>query len=155
MPPTNSAEDNVMRICILLVVATIVIGFSPAQEPAKSDLEKFQGSWQAFYVIDMDGKSSPADEVKNTRLVVEGSQFTLRTKDSVIKGTFTINPSQSPKAIDVVLEGQKPGEKLLGIYRIDGDERRSCFVLPGKERSKDIDPKTPGYLQMGWKRQSP
>lgn len=145
-----------MRICILLLVATTIIGFSPAQEPAiKSDLEKFQGSWQAFYVIGMDGKPSPADEVMNTRLVVKGNQFTLRTKDAVIKGTFTINPSQTPKAIDVVLEGQKPGEKLLGIYRIDGDERRSCFVLPGKERPKDIDPKTAGYLQFGWKRQSP
>lgn len=143
-----------MRICILLLLATIVVGFSPAQEPAiKNDLEKFQGSWQASYVIGADGKPAPADDVKSTRLVVKGNEFTLRTNDSVIKGTFTINPSQTPKAIDVVLEGAKPDEKLLGIYRIDGDERRSCFVLPGKERPKEIDPKTTGYLQFGWKRQ--
>lgn len=143
-----------MRICILLLLATIVVGFSPAQESAiKNDLEKFQGSWQAFYVIDAEGKQVPADEVKSTRLVVKGNQFTLQTKDSVIKGAFTINPSQTPKTIDVILEGAKPDEKLLGIYRIDGDERRSCFVLPGKERPKEIEPKTSGYLQFGWKRQ--
>lgn len=145
-----------MRLPTLLLLASVSIGFGFGQESAvQDDLKKFQGSWQATFLVDIDGKPSPKEEVKHTQLVVEGHQFTLRTKDSVIKGTFTIDPTRSPKAIDVILEGAKPGEKLLGIYRIDGDERRSCFALPGKERSKVFDPKTAGYLQFGWKRQSP
>jgi uncharacterized protein (TIGR03067 family) len=141
-----------MRTCIVALLAAVAIGFVAAQPAAKGDLEKFQGTWQASYVIGFDGKPAPDDEVKNASLLVEGSQFTLKTKDGVIKGTFTIDPSRTPKTIDVTLEGAKPNEKLLGIYRIDGAERRSCFAMPGKERPKEIDPKTAGYLQFGWRR---
>ncbi len=145
-----------MRSASLLLLASVAIGLASAQESAvKKDLEKFQGSWQATYVVDLNGSRASADDIKNTRLVVQGNKFTLQTSTAVVKGTFTIDPTRSPKTIDFVLENQKPDAKFLGIYRIDGDERSSCFSPPGKDRPGELDPKATGYLQFGWKRQTP
>jgi len=137
---------------VIPLVAVALLGSSSPQDSAvKLDLEKFQGNWQATLVVNVNGESAPQDQVRDTQLKVEGTKFVLRSKDAVVKGTFTIDPSRTPKTIDVVLEGQNPNEKLLGIYRIDGDERRSCFALPGKDRPKDFDPCLPGYIAFTWK----
>jgi len=140
-----------MRTNILLVIATAALGFVSGQQPSNSDVEKYQGAWQATFMIDANGSPVAEDEVRNSHLLVEGDRFTLRTKDAVIKGTFTLDPSRTPKAIDVVLDGQKPEEKLLGIYQIDGELRKSCFALSGMERPKDFDPKAKNHIQFGWK----
>lgn len=144
-----------MRTICLLGLTILALGSGPAQKTDQSDLEKYQGSWQATLIVNADGRPGTPEEIRNTHLLVEGSRFTLRTKDGEVKGTFTLNSSRSPKAIDVILDGQEPGSKLLGIYRIDGHERRSCFALPGKERPTEFDPRSPGYLQLGWKRKTP
>jgi uncharacterized protein (TIGR03067 family) len=140
-----------MRYYLLAVIAVAALAFTQ-QTIVNPDLDKFQGSWQATYVVNLEGKRAPEEEVKDTRLTVEGTKFVLQTKDSVIKGSFTLESSRVPKAIDVILAGQKPEEKLLGIYRVDGDERHSCFALPGKDRPTQLEPKTPGFIYFGWKR---
>ena len=144
-----------MRCCLLsLILAPLALATGQVDDRAvKKDRDKFQGSWQAVSVINMDGKPASDDEAKNTRLVVEGSTFTLRDKDTTIRGTFSIDPTRIPKTIDVTLEGARPEDKILGIYRIDGDLRKSCFVLPGKERPKEFPSDGKGYLQFVWKPQ--
>jgi uncharacterized protein (TIGR03067 family) len=145
-----------MRSLSLFLIVTAFIGLaSTPTDDAKKDLEKFQGAWQATLVVGVDGAPAPESDVMATRLVVQGNQFTLKTKDGMVKGTFAIDPSRTPKAIEFTLEGQPASEKFLGIYRIDGDERRSCFAVPGKDRPTNLEPRVPGYLYFGWKRQAP
>jgi uncharacterized protein (TIGR03067 family) len=74
-----------------------------------------------------------------------------------IFGRFTLDPSKTPKTIDVLLgDAKKQEDKLLGIYQIDGELRRSCFAMPGQERPKGFSsPETKGCLQLEWKRQAP
>ena len=52
-----------------------------------------------------------------------GDKYTVRKGDEVIQaGRQKLDPSRSPKAIDVtVTEGLNKGAVLLGIYEIDGD----------------------------------
>lgn len=144
-----------MRFCLLLLTfAPMALATGPiGDRAAKEVLEKFQGSWQAVSVINLDGKPASADEVLHTRLVVKGNTFTLIDKTNTIRGTFSIDPTRVPKTIDVMLEGAKPEDKILGIYRLEGELRRSCFVLPGKDRPKDLPSEGKGYLQFVWKPQ--
>jgi uncharacterized protein (TIGR03067 family) len=144
-----------MRYCLLLpILAPMVFVAGQVDDRAvKKDLDKFQGAWQAISVINVDGKPASEDDARYTRLVVKGNTFTLQDKNAMIRGTFSIDPTRVPKTIDVTLDGAKPEDKILGIYRIDGDLRRSCFVPPGKERPRDFPSDGKGFLQFVWKPQ--
>lgn len=143
--------------CFNFVVLVSLLPFqidSPIDGAARKDLQHFQGNWRAAAVINADGRPATTEELERTQLIVEGNQFTLKGKDFIIKGRFTIDPSKSPKTIDAVLdtkEGEKP-VKVLGIYRIDGDTRKSCFALPDKPRPKQFPSSPKDHIQFEWKR---
>ena len=47
-----------------------------------------------------------------------------------IKGTFKVDPSKKPKAFDITTskrEGDDGGQKILGIYELDGNELRIVY----------------------------
>lgn len=122
-------------------------------DAAQKELQRFQGTWQAVSVRNPDGRPATPDELAHIRLIVDGNTFTLQGKEFAITGRFTIDPSRSPRAIDVTLD-RKEGEppvKLLGIYRIDGDVRKSCFAMPEQERPRDFPESPKGYLRLEWK----
>jgi uncharacterized protein (TIGR03067 family) len=126
---------------------------TPADDAAKKDLERFQGSWRAVAVQNFDGQPAPDEDVKHTRLQVEGNRFTLTGKNFKVSGTFTIDSTKTPKTIDVLLEGAATKEeRFLGIYQIEGDDRKSCFALQGKERPSDFRTGVKGILRLEWKR---
>ncbi len=125
----------------------------PPTSTVKSELERFQGSWSAVSVQNVDGTQMSAADLKETQLIVKGDRFTLKVKQSTITGTFSIEPSQSPKAIDVILdtkEGEKPAN-LKGIYQIEGETRKSFFAMPGESRPKEFSTTAKGFLQLEWK----
>jgi uncharacterized protein (TIGR03067 family) len=142
-----------MRWCSLLVlVAPLGVGAGPLEDAAKKELEPFQGSWKAVSIQHADGRQASEGEVQNTRLVVEGNKFTLTGKDSTLSGTFTVNPTKTPKTIDVLLTAQDGREtKFLGIYQIEGGTRKSCFALPGRERPAQFSSEK-GYFGFEWRR---
>jgi uncharacterized protein (TIGR03067 family) len=142
-------------ICIVLVGllwAAAACSDDPANGAAKKDLQQFQGSWQAVFVQNVDGQRATQEDIQATRLEVQGNEFTFTAKDLTVSGTFVIDPSQTPKRIDVVLKGAKPADKLLGVYQIDGDVRRSCFAFPRQARPVDVRPSEKGYFILEWKR---
>ncbi|MCI0681969.1 MAG: TIGR03067 domain-containing protein [Gemmataceae bacterium] len=142
-------------LLILVSFATLgvqALGQDPAkQDSTKGDLQKFQGIWQLVSVRNPDGQPASDEDLKAARLVVKGNEFTFTTKDASISGTFTIDPSKTPKTIDFVLKGGKPEEKFQGIYDIRGDRRLSCFALPKQDRPRELRPTQKGYLMFEWK----
>jgi uncharacterized protein (TIGR03067 family) len=139
----------------LCVVAWLILPVKgPLDDALKTDLDRFQGEWRAVSVLSDDGRPVTAEELENTRLIVEGNRFTLKGKESVVTGRFTIDGAKAPKTIDVILDGngrEKP-VRLLGIYRIDGEIRKSCFAMPGEDRPTRFPASAKGYLQFEWKR---
>jgi uncharacterized protein (TIGR03067 family) len=124
-----------------------------SEDTAKNDLKQFQGSRQAV-AMHSDGQASSKEEVQATRLVVEGNKFTLTGKDFAVTGTFFIESTKTPKTIDVVLaskNNRKSKTTLLGIYKIKGDKRKSCFAFPEKKRPTQFSA-AKGYVGFEWKR---
>jgi uncharacterized protein (TIGR03067 family) len=144
---------NCLYLCLVAAALT-----SPADTPLastpSSDLDQFQGEWKAVSIINDEGKPTPAGELEQTKLIVKGDRFTLKANDSTISGRFSINSAVSPKTIDVLLDATDgpPTTKLLGIYRIDGDTRKSCFALPDRPRPAQFPDSPKGFLQFEWKR---
>jgi uncharacterized protein (TIGR03067 family) len=145
-----------IRHCANLLVVVPAFALMPAwagdtDDAAKKELKLFQGSWKAAAVRDFDGSERPEADAQQTRLTVKGNTFTLTGKNVDLKGTFTINPTKTPKTIDVTLDDGQ-ATKILGIYEIKSGVRKSCFALPQKDRPSKFMSEN-GYLTFEWKRE--
>jgi uncharacterized protein (TIGR03067 family) len=106
---------------------------------AKNILDKLQGTWQVVRV-ETDGKSLPEETIKGWTLTVDGAKYVLREGDRTAEGVYKFDPIEMPRAIDALrTAGPGEGKALWGIYQLDGDRLRLCFVEPDRhERPKDF-----------------
>ena len=133
---------------ISLVVLFCAFGFAAsggsgtlADDKADLDKEvrKFQGTW-TFESSEAGGEKLPVGKLKELILTFEGLKHTVKKSEDVIQvGTQKIDPSKSPKTIDVTMAaGPKKGTVMLGIYEIDGDTLKVCFDPQGKKRPTEF-----------------
>jgi uncharacterized protein (TIGR03067 family) len=128
-----------MRIALVTLLCTLVLGGTGVQADEKADVEKelkkFQGTW-TFESVEAGGKEVPAAEFKGITVTFEGDKYTVKKGDEVIQAaTQKLDPSKSPKTLDVtVAEGPNEGAVMLGIYEISGDTLKVCFDPEGKNR---------------------
>jgi uncharacterized protein (TIGR03067 family) len=135
-----------MRIALVILLCTLVLaaaGGTGARGGDKAEVEKelkkFQGTW-TFASVEASGKEAPADAFKGMTVSFKGDKYTVKKGDEVIQvGTQKLNPSKSPRTIDVtVTEGLSKGAVLLGIYEFSGDTLKVCFDPEGKKRPTEF-----------------
>ena len=135
-----------MRISLVALICAV--GFAASSGSVtladdKADLEKelkkFQGTW-TIESSKTGGMAIPPDQLKGFIVTFEGDKHTVKNGDKVIQvGTQKIDPSKSPKTIDVTMtEGPNKGAVMLGIYEIDGDTLKACFDPQGKKRPTEF-----------------
>jgi RNA polymerase sigma-70 factor (ECF subfamily) len=102
--------------------------FSERSTAARVDARQLQGIWRVV-VQEQDGQELSEERLQsaNSRMIFVGNQ--LRHRDTAPNGqdvgqdvTFTLDPTQSPKAIDL----KRNGQKLFGIYELDGETLKVC-----------------------------
>ena len=113
------------------LLATQAWADKPATKEAKATLD---GTWQVTAVT-KNGVEAGKDEVEAAKLVLSGETFAMHQGANTMKGTFRVDPTQSPATIDLVLsEGGDAGEMHVGIYELHGDKLRICMTHKDKER---------------------
>jgi uncharacterized protein (TIGR03067 family) len=118
----------------LLVVAGAVAADTTDAEAAKKEYARFEGTWK-FVSIEVGGEKTPENSFEKSRLILEGSHFTLREGGGAYKGTFTFDLTTKPKQIDITFtEGPEKGKTSRGIYELDGDTYKICISVSGKDR---------------------
>ena len=138
------------RVILALFFTATALTAQPSADAVKKELNAFQGTWTLVSGQNSDGKVFAAEEFKDVSLVVDGDKFFLKEKGKVsIEGTFTVDPTKKLKTIDV--NYKNPNGRLLGIYQIDGDTRKSCFAEDGKTRPDGFR-KEKGFMLFEWKR---
>jgi uncharacterized protein (TIGR03067 family) len=134
---------RISLVALFCAVGFAASGGSGALADDKADLEKevrkFQGAW-TFESSEASGKELPAGELKGFIITFEGDKHTVKKGDEVIQaGTMKLDPSKSPKAIDVTItEGPEKGAVMLGIYELSGDTLKVCFDAQGKKRPTEF-----------------
>jgi uncharacterized protein (TIGR03067 family) len=142
-------------MCWLILSTGLVPAFA---HPAEEAQKKLQGTWTATKA-ERDGKA--ADDVVGHRLSFTGNRFQLRSKDGKLlyEGTFRVDPSAKPAAIDFEhTEGALKGKAWKGIYALDGDTLTTCDNAPnlGKGRPAALEAKRgSGYVLITFKREKP
>ena len=135
-----------MRIALVTLLCTLGLTASGGtgaraddQADVEQELKKFQGTW-TFESVEAGDKEVPADLFKGMTVTFVGDRYTVKKGDDVIQvGTQKLDPSQSPKTIDVTIaEGPNKGAVMLGIYEIDADTLKVCFDPHGKKRPTEF-----------------
>jgi RNA polymerase sigma factor (sigma-70 family) len=100
------------------------------EEPAADDLNKLRGTWR-LVSLENDGLrfGEGRPEIEGGKAVVAGTTLTLVDKDGRRALEFRLDPTKTPKEIRLTTA---TNELLRGIYEVDGDSFRLCFVKDGQ-----------------------
>src|SRR3954454_24692778 len=113
-----------MMLHILMVFALI------AADPPQDDSAMFQDTWMMI-LGEREGRKLSDEEIASARLTITGNGYSYTLGGRTEAGTFKLDPSRKPKAIDVT---PKDGKPILGIYEIEGDTHKVCLGEFGRER---------------------
>jgi uncharacterized protein (TIGR03067 family) len=142
-----------MRWHVLVMLAAGCSGAGPSapDTAVKEDMQKLQGRWNVTS-IEVNGARVPADKIGDPGAVIEGDRYAIHD----FRLTITIDPTKTPKAIDMVgKEGNGKPLSMIGIFELDGDTLRICFAKPGqKQRPTTFETKAnPGASLVVYQRQ--
>jgi uncharacterized protein (TIGR03067 family) len=146
-------------LTLLLAVASIGAATSDVsmEELIKKDYERLTGTFRLVSGV-IDGKEVPEDVRKQTKLVTDMDKFTVSAGGEAgtsAAGTFTIDPTKSPKTADSLqATGADKGKTLLGIYEIiDDNHKRACWAPVGKPRPTAFTSEPgSGHILQIWER---
>ena len=146
---------TLQRTCVALVATALVVGMavpgyfgwqlSAAQgEAEKKELSRFQGTWLVHKEISRGADFPP----KQGKVVFEGTTLKVYQEGKQVQTlSFRIDPTKSPKEIDLIHPEKKPA--IPGIYRFDGDQLTIATGF-GKEdrktRPKSFEDKTSLFI---------
>ena len=141
-----------MLRCLLTLTAGLVL---PADRPEQGDLDKLQGTWLTVSLVN-DGKTlvdskNPPKEGPVTKLAYAGNKWLIKVGDrTVAEGIFKIDPTKTPKEIDILDGSGKVNEQTkLGIYELDGETYKFCLAPASKPRPTEFTSKPGSGHSLG------
>jgi uncharacterized protein (TIGR03067 family) len=129
-----------MKARSLAILATaFLLGAAAAQDDAKGDKGKLQGTWIVLSA-EQDGK--PSDKAKGNTFTFSAEKVTF-SHPKKREAAYELDSSQKPKHITIKvkleIEGIGQAEGVVrGIYQLDGDTLKIC--IGGKDTHKLLDP---------------
>jgi uncharacterized protein (TIGR03067 family) len=135
------------QILAVLAVALLVAADTPKDDAVKKEAGMLQGTWRVTSA-QRDGTDAPEDEIKKITVTIKGDKLTAhrtenaeKPEEKVYEMSFTIDPSQKPKWIDVTyMDGERKGESSQGIYELSDDTLKICMSR-GNTRPNDFETK--------------
>ena len=155
-------------ICIVCCILTGPPNLGTREDDAREELKRLEGRWIQGELVFLEPASAvwkliygrelstenPTDLfVNRATLVVEGDRFTFLNHQHEKRVEVRLDPTQGPKAIDLLIDQERP---LLGVYEIKdgrlylgfGDEKMRPETLEIQEGKKK-------RLRIGFQRQRP
>jgi uncharacterized protein (TIGR03067 family) len=119
-----------------MLVATVA---TADDKSVKDELKRQEGSWSVTSSI-YDGQAASEDLIRSIKRVVEGDHAVWERDGKRFAGTtIEVDPACEPKTIDVIPDGgRNRGERVLGIYKFEGEKLTICMAEPGKPRPKSF-----------------
>ena len=126
--------------CALLALTALALAAdAPPSDAAAKDKAALQGTWQSVKE-EMRGGAAPGD-ARDHKMVFAGDTFRFSKGDeTLIRGTFKLDPTKSPKVMEMVITegaGAEPEVPAHGIYELNGDGLKWCAAEPGTDAKPD------------------
>jgi len=142
-----------MKRLLPSALAVLILVAAESPDPSKKDQEQMQGDWAADSMV-RDGQAFPDEDAQAYFRTMKGDTYTVfRFSKAAGKGTFKLDATKNPKAIDFTPDGGKT-PPLAGIYSLEGDKLTLCAALPGKPRpTKFASEENSGWTLSTWRRE--
>src|ERR1043166_493630 len=147
-----------MMATLGMTVVTLAVGalIAADAEDAKKDLDKLKGTW-VLVAGKRDGKKFTEEQVKKTKLFIQGDTFRIPESSVATSedGTINIDPNKKPKQMNATTgSGSDKGKTWQGIYELGADNYKVCLAPPGKDRPTEFSSKAGSeHLFQVWKRE--
>ena len=123
---------------LLFALALAFLISSPVWSADAKDDDALVGTWLPS-TAELGGKPFPDELRKSIKLVITDDKYTVTVGKQPDQGTIKLNPSATPKAMDITgTEGPNKGKTFLAIYERKGDTLRICYDLGGKNRPMEF-----------------
>lgn len=140
-----------MRLAVILLSLGIAAGASACGRAAgpipPSDQDRLQGLWHHALVGDSPLANLPVLRISGNQ--VQSLEPGRNVKDTPRSFTFTLDPRQNPKTVD--LQGGEGKEKTVykGIYALEDDEVRVAFALQYRDKKWQRSTERPTCFDPG------
>jgi uncharacterized protein (TIGR03067 family) len=141
----------------LLIVGSFAV-IAAETDADKAEIAKWQGVWRPV-LMEHDGERTAEEKLKAIKLTVEDANYHFQNGDFSERGSYRFDPSQEPKALDIVVgdgvvgEGEK-GKVYLVIYKVEGDQLTICLEADNKHRPTEFSGKKgSGCVLEVWQRE--
>lgn len=124
----------------IATLATGVYADDAMDEAVKKDRKKIEGNWRVIALV-VNGDKASEEDANKIKVVnsSDGTWSLFYEGKEISNGTSTIDPAKQPKSIDfTATDAQGKVDRYLGIYKLDGNTRKMCFVASGKERPTEV-----------------
>jgi uncharacterized protein (TIGR03067 family) len=110
-----------MRNRLLLIVACgLLVAADDKDDAVKKEKAKLKRTWTVESLTEPGGQAVPEKERKDMTIVITDDTLTVNLPDDDKKEyTYKIDPSKTPKTLDLIKPKEKDGG--LGIYSLDAD----------------------------------
>jgi uncharacterized protein (TIGR03067 family) len=119
----------------------LVAGASALGQEPQAEKGKIQGTWK-LVSFEAAGANEllPPDALKKARVLITADKLTfdLMGGGKPLEAHYTLDPSNKPKAIDLVDLESKERKPLPGIYQVDGDDLKLCWDANGQSRPSEF-----------------
>jgi uncharacterized protein (TIGR03067 family) len=129
------------RLLILGLFATSLCTAGVIDDDAvKNELKRHQGTWIATSST-FDGQKAPDEIARSIQRIVTEDHVVWERQGKRFAGTkIELDPTADPKKIDVIPDGgRNRGERIQGIYKLDGDRLTICMAAAGQPRPKEFN----------------
>jgi uncharacterized protein (TIGR03067 family) len=134
------------RILGSAFLAVSVLAFASA--PGRGDDKKV--NLEGTYVLvgmEAGGQPFPADLIAKSpeterTIKITGTQFIPTKKGKEEVANYKINTSKTPYQIDLTSKGKDKEEKMMGIFKVEGDKLIICMVESDKAEDRPKEFKT-------------
>jgi uncharacterized protein (TIGR03067 family) len=119
-------NPNPVRLAMLVLFVLASAPDDNKAETARSDAEAIKGQWLMSKAI-VSGVPNLA-QAGRIRYFFDTTAYIKSNNDQVlVEGEFTIDPTKTPKSIDLVSGPVESPLRWQGIYEIEGDVLRMAF----------------------------
>ena len=145
-----------MRLFSLLALLGLALPLGAEPPKEMTDQERLQGEW-VMVGLDVREESVPAEKLAGTTLIIKKDKYTTVVKKKEYPVTFTLDPKQDPKHIDMLIPNDSGTPQLSkGIYKIEGDKLIICRgQAPGGDRPRNfVSSATNDDFVVTWERKA-
>jgi uncharacterized protein (TIGR03067 family) len=121
------------RVPVILVVGILLAADTP-KDAVKKEKEKLVGTWKVGSV-EVNGKKVPPEQIKDYQFIFTTDSLTRKQGGKAESGSgYKLDPSKSPKWIDMtgITDGKE--QSIPAVYKLDGDTLTLCFRIDYKKK---------------------